>query len=113
VITIPDNRSIYFDVDDTLVTWVPNGTEPPKDAVQINDGWYVPHKKHIHWLKMHGGQRGSTVVVWSQGGSLWAEQVVCALGLEQYVTLCITKPDAYFDDLDCSAFMTNRVFLKD
>lgn len=111
----PDKRTVYFDVDDTLVMHVPPGVEPAAAAIRVRDGddtvIVVPHDKHIHYLKKHK-YRGSVVVVWSQNGSEWAENVVRALGIEAYVDLVVTKPDTYFDDLPASQFMQNRVYLE-
>lgn len=104
-----DKDTIYFDVDDTLVIWQVN---PPEDfmdrIVMIADATgpvaVQPHTKHIKLLKEHK-KNGDIIVVWSQGGSDWAEAVVKGLKLEEYVDLIIAKPALYYDDLPPEQWM--------
>lgn len=92
---------MYFDVDSTLV-------RPAKDAeewLKLNEDQFVfientamvINTKVIKDLKMCK-VRGHTVVVWSQGGSSWAETVVKALDLVDYVDVVMAKPSWYVDD---------------
>ena len=109
MIKIPDNSKglVYFDVDDTLVIWGKN--DPDNSMTFICHGCVeslVPNTEIIMELKK-AKKEGSTVVVWSQGGADWVEEVVITLKLEQYVDLIISKPDAYFDDLPAARFMRN------
>jgi phosphoglycolate phosphatase-like HAD superfamily hydrolase len=115
MIVIPSNKSVWFDVDDTLVMWDPSQEELDTKGIEIEcpagftcvDGeltacpkWkakVVPHEKHIQMLKLHK-LRGHTVVVWSAGGYDWAEVAVKALKLEQYVDLVVCKPTWAYDD---------------
>lgn len=107
----------FFDVDETLVFWKTD--EDPKDVViQAIDpyirGKYinlVPHQRNIDLLKRHHGQ-GRTIVVWSMGGVRWAESVVKALALQDYVSLIMTKPKNYCDDVDIANWGCNRMYLK-
>lgn len=109
----PSDLTTYFDVDDTLVVW---GKSHHPDAITIDNYGHptklVPHTAHIEFLKRQKA-RGFTVVVWSQGGARWAESVVKALKLEQFVDVIITKPTMYVDDLKAEEFMTQRVYFRD
>lgn len=115
MIVIPDKKNaVYFDVDDTLVLHDRHDL-PDEDVLLIDVGDMVfsvhPHTKHIERLKEHK-QSGDTVVVWSQGGSEWAEIVVNVLGLTEYVDVCLTKPHFYYDDLMAFQFMGNPTYIK-
>lgn len=112
-----DNEHVvYFDVDETLVRW--NVTQSNelvafKDPHDDENTYQLkPHKRHIKLLKdFHA--RGYVVVVWSAGGSKWANEVVRTLGIEQYVNLVISKPSKYVDDLKAQDFMGNHIYLED
>ena len=109
MIKIPDSDKgvVYFDVDDTLVLWGKN--DPDRSMLFTCHGFsesLVPNLEIIRELKK-AKREGSTVVVWSQGGADWAEEVVVTLGLKQFVDLVVSKPDTYFDDLAASTFMRN------
>lgn len=112
-----ENEHVYmYDVDDTLVMRDDQELQPGTDRLEIIDPYtstpiYVKaHVRHIQLLKqMHG--RGRFVVVWSQSGALWAQAVVKALGLGEYVNLIMTKPSGYVDDLPCTAWLSNRIYL--
>ncbi len=107
---------IYFDVDETLIFW--RTDEDPNDPIiEVVDPYIpgktiklVPHQRHIDMMLRNYGQ-GKTIVVWSAGGCLWAENVVKALGLDNIVSLIIKKPDVYVDDLDIKDWGLNRVYL--
>jgi FMN phosphatase YigB (HAD superfamily) len=108
---------IFFDVDDTLVLWDEKHRAQGTFLVRITDPydnktvWLTPHQPHIKLLKNHFA-RGTVIVVWSQGGFAWAEAVVKALGLEDYVHFVMSKPRAYVDDLPTTSWMTERIFIK-
>lgn len=114
MIKIPDKPVVYVDVDDTLVLW--NKNDVPDDELELYivlDGALMwPHLKHIEMIG-HFNARGHTVVVWSQGGSDWAEKVVKALGIEDMVDLVVPKPFWFIDDLTSDMFMNNsqRIWL--
>jgi len=115
---MPDRRTVFFDVDDTLICWCPPNTE-----AEFIDMSGVPghdadcysrlrrNEKHIDALKEHHKQ-GDIVVVWSAGGSDWVEIIVRVLKLESYVSLIINKPFRSYDDLDPS-YWANRVYIDD
>ncbi len=133
MIKVPDKPTIYVDVDDTLVMWegigqgdsnlmqnavaveysvhslhVVNGREIPVERILTQ--LVIPNKAHIDLLK-ESKAGGMSVVVWSQGGSDWAEAVVKALNLTQFVDAVVSKPVAYVDDLPATEFMTDRIYI--
>lgn len=110
MIILPDTTTVAFDVDETLVLWNPVGSEPPEGSFLLGDISVRPHKVHIERLKLHKRQ-GHIVIVWSQGGSEWARDVVKLLQLEEFVDHCLTKPTWYYDDLDANRFM-QRIYIK-
>jgi FMN phosphatase YigB (HAD superfamily) len=107
--------TLFSDVDETLILF---GKEDHPEAIELENNGFkmrvVPHKKHIDMIK-RCKFRGHRIVVWSAGGSEWAEHVVKSLGLEDYVDLVISKPDFYIDDLKSDKFMpeSNRVYFND
>lgn len=113
---IYNEQIVCFDVDDTLVLYDPDYSDPNVDIVYFTnpyDGSLIgltPHHQHLDLMKKYKG-RGYYVVVWSAGGVKWAESVVKTLGIEQYVDLVTTKPSKYVDDLPCGEWMGNRVFI--
>ncbi|RLF65333.1 MAG: hypothetical protein DRN30_04175 [Thermoplasmata archaeon] len=109
---------IYFDVDETLVLW---NWDKELDCKKItilteDDGGYtwdfVPHQPHIDKMIEHFN-RGCKIYVWSQGGEDWARKVVDELGLNAYVTNCMTKPAWIYDDMPATNWCNedNRVYL--
>jgi phosphoserine phosphatase len=119
--TIQNENVIFFDVDDTLVLWESRSVgsadwarEARVNVVDPYDNktvYLTKHQPHIKLLMNHKA-RGSTVVVWSQGGYAWAEAVVKALGLEEYVDLIMSKPRTYVDDLPVSDWLKDRVYIS-
>jgi hypothetical protein len=116
---LSDKPTLYVDVDDTLVMW--NAHEAAEGAAE-NDflnlpsaGEIVtvfPHRPHINILRQFKA-RGQNVVVWSQGGSDWAETVVKALGIEHLVDAIVTKPNWFIDDIPATVFLpdSNRIWI--
>lgn len=102
---VKDKPIVFFDVDDTLVLWNQHVTEENEHLI-VEDIYelVLKHEPHVEKVKEFK-LRGHTVVVWSQGGSEWAEKVVNALGLRQFVDIIMPKPYWFFDDLPASAFM--------
>ena len=89
--------------------------ETPPSEIIVVGSWterVKPHKKHVEQLKLHS-MRGHTIIVWSAGGWEWAEAVVRALKLEQYVNLVIEKPMWVYDDLPSTEFMPKSIWMKD
>lgn len=119
-----------FDCDDTLVMWDIGGNQPydmwayteqekckPEDVVRIEDPYkvgeayyLVKHNRHIKLLQDYKA-RGFGVIVWSAGGSQWAKAVVEALGIGNSVDLVMAKPNRHVDDMPCTSWMGERIFI--
>jgi FMN phosphatase YigB (HAD superfamily) len=100
-----------FDVDETLVMWSPvEGQEPLIITHEQYSDIVYPNQLEIDSLKQ-AKVRGHHVTVHSQGGYQWAEAVVQALGLQDYVDVIKTKTKWYHDDLPADAWMT-RIYHK-
>jgi hypothetical protein len=98
---LKDGGVYASDVDDTLIMWsIPQGYDGP--LVETNlDGFKdkgIPNTHAIEHLKKMKA-RGYAVIVWSAGGSEWADAVVTALGLEEFVDITMPKIDFHLDDV--------------
>lgn len=114
---IKATRSVFFDVDDTLVMWDWKAHDPEgKGLVAIKDAnsgvfeHVLPHFRHIELMKQFKA-RGHTVYVWSQGGHEWAAEVCRVLGIEHMVDYVLDKPNWYVDDLNVNAWMKAPIYL--
>lgn len=110
-------RSVWFDVDDTLVIWDWKSINPEGIGlvyvVDPNSGVserVMPHYRHIELMRQFKA-RGHTVMVWSQGGHEWAEAVCKTLGIEMLVDYVMDKPNWYVDDLHATAWMKAPIYL--
>jgi len=105
---LPEGRVAYFDVDDTLVEWKEYGDGPKvtitMDGIESVKAVLEQHVEEIQLQK----KSGANIIVWSAGGSRWAEAVVKALEIEDYVDAVLTKPDRIYDDKDPSDWMPKR-----
>src|ERR1022692_4616922 len=105
-----------FDIDDTMIMW--HSDCPPEEKISITCPYggdtrlFKVHKLHVEFLKKTKG-RGNTVIVWSAAGVLWAEAVIKALGLEQYVDYILSKPTKIVDDLTPNEIFPCRIYLRD
>lgn len=113
--TVKSESTIFFDVDDTLVLWQKPGKNVRRVAVtcpysgeQYNLGIHSGHVKVLKDRKV----RGSFIVVWSAGGYMWAEAVIKALKLFDYVDLIMSKPHAYVDDKKAEDIMGQHIYLS-
>jgi hydroxymethylpyrimidine pyrophosphatase-like HAD family hydrolase len=114
MIIFKTNQLICYDVDETLIMWNKGilSTIPIKDPFIIGVTNHVlPNEKHIELLKKHKA-RGFTVIVWSAQGVEWAEAVVKALELEEYVDAVFSKPSGYVDDLPVDEWIGPRIYIK-
>lgn len=109
---LPEGRVAYFDVDDTLIEWREYGDGP---LIEIEIDGMISEKaaieKHIEELQLQK-KSGTSIVVWSAGGVKWAEAVVKALNLEEYVDAIMTKPDRIYDDKDPAEWLPKRRYYK-
>lgn len=111
---INNEQVLTIDCDDTLVLW--KDPVDGEETVLVKDPYdgqlvrLVVHKPHVKLLKDRSA-RGCAIVVWSQSGSQWALAVVEALGVQDYVTLVISKPFAYVDDLPINEWLPKRTYL--
>ena len=105
--TFKERKTVYFDVDDTLMEWYPC-EQHVQDAVYFNNNGHEFYKRaimpNIKALMAHH-RAGHLVVVWSAGGSGHAENVIKTLNLTDYVDVILTKPDYYYDDKPASEWM--------
>lgn len=98
---IKDGAVLAYDVDDTILLW--NTPADYSDAfLSVKCGDFIevaavnwPIVNHIKKAK----QRGNSIVVWSRAGSDWAEAVVKALHLDEYVDVVMPKLSGHFDDV--------------
>lgn len=104
-----------FDIDGTLISTPYPDFLPAANAIPIKCPYTgdiifgVRNDNNIRLLKEEY-YRGSHIIVWSRGGARWAEAVIDALGLRQYVHDAYSKPLSYFDDKDVSEWMKDRVY---
>jgi FMN phosphatase YigB (HAD superfamily) len=104
---------VFCDVDDTLVSWETHPTigedsiefQDPSDGSSI---YLTAIKPTIEALKAHK-LRKHTIILWSQGGALWAEEVMNKLDLSAYVDACMSKPNWIYDDLPASEFIPEHI----
>lgn len=114
---LDNNNVAFFDVDDTLIHWkCPPGREDDIMSIGIEGNPFhasvVPHRVHINRLIRHK-MIGNAVAVWSRSGVEWAEAVVKALDLEEYVDLVLSKPFYYYDDKTCCEILGEHRNCKD
>lgn len=111
---IESNENILcVDVDDTLVMWFWS-KEREDEVMEFNNHdicleRLVPNHANIKLLKEFK-RRGWVVIVWSQNGPLWVQEVVKKLGLESWVDRAMIKPKWIIDDLAPTAW-TRRTHL--
>jgi hypothetical protein len=116
---VTENENIYaFDIDDTLVHRDAKELEMDLERLVVRNPYsntvlfLRPYTAHIELLKeMHG--RGRHILVWSAGGVRWAQAVIKALKLEQYVHEYKTKPIGYVDDKPANEWLQNRIYLEE
>lgn len=114
MIVFKTNQLVAYDCDETLVMW----NKGELYSIPIDDpfikgiiNFVQPNEKHIELMKKHKA-RGFTVIVWSAQGVEWAEAVVKALKLEEFVDAVFSKPSAYVDDLPVTEWIGPRVYIK-
>lgn len=110
MLVIDGENGVGFDVDQTLFMHDKMGEyqvlNPYSDSLIPGN----KHDVHVELLKQYKG-RGLTVIVWSSGGVEWAEEVVKAFGLEEFVDVVMTKPNKLVDDLEPHDIFPCRIYL--
>lgn len=101
---LPNGPTVYFDVDNTLVFSKTEFPDIEGSPLVIRDRLFTVHDAHVELLKDFKA-RGHTVVVWSAGGSTWAETVIKSLDLVNYIDVVVNKPTWFFDDKQADEFM--------
>jgi hypothetical protein len=109
---IKNDKVMMCDVDETLVIY-----NWPKDregeTVEITNNGItkrlLPFFAHVELIKKFKFL-GYDVVVWSMTGEAWANKIVEALELKDYVTLTMSKPMFYTDDQPCENWMGTRIY---
>lgn len=111
---LPDRKTVFCDVDETLILWKDDPTDLQNSVIQVANGNLVVkfHKRHIQLVKQFFAI-GWNVVVWSQGGSDHAECVIKACKLEDYIHLITPKPDVVLDDKPLKKQGIRRTFKED
>lgn len=110
-ILLDSENVVAFDCDDTLVMWDTKINNVYVTCPYTNrQEALARHEVHIQELKKNKA-KGNKTVVWSAGGVKWAEAVVKALGIEEYVDLIMVKPNKFFDDLPAEQVLVNRVYI--
>ena len=110
---LPYDNVAFFDVDETLIMYK---QQDPSRMVEIRvpgnpySVHVTPHEEHIARL-IHHKVWNNGVVVWSRSGYQWAEAVVKALDLEQYVDIVMSKPLYYYDDRPCCEILGEHRYL--
>lgn len=102
---IKATKTVFWDVDNTLIfSNIESPCQEPGKKVMINNRPFFSHYEHCEMLKDFKA-RAHTIVVWSAGGEDWAESVIKALDLTEYVDIVISKPDWFFDDKPASEWL--------
>lgn len=102
---------VPFDVDETLI-----GVGGPEEITFLNPNFGVyettkVHRKHVDKI-IELKKSGHSIIVWSMSGGEYAENVVKALGIEEYVDIVADKPIEYYDDMKVGwEWMCMRMFL--
>lgn len=106
MLKICSNEVIAFDVDDTLIvednakythSFKHNGQQY---NVRVNSKLIIKLKELFNNKK--------TIVVWSQQGADWADDVVRGIGIENFVHYTMTKISDCYDDLPTRDWMKNH-----
>lgn len=113
---IEGENIVACDVDETLILWHSDCPTEQKISITCPYGGdtrlFKVHQPHVDFLKKNKG-RGNTIIVWSAAGVLWAEAVVKALSIGDYVDYILSKPSKLIDDLTPNEIFPCRIYLKD
>jgi FMN phosphatase YigB (HAD superfamily) len=111
---IKSERTVFFDIDGTLV----HKSDPKNDAptILIHDPYsdrMVHRQKHLPHIKLLTNYiaRDFTVFVWSKNGYRWAAEVLEALRLSHLPIRVLTKPCVFVDDEPPANWLGEQVFI--
>lgn len=107
----PENV-VAFDCDGTLILLHKNPNLTIIDPYDGMEHHVRIHARHLKLLKDRRA-RGCWTVVWSANGKAWAQAVVNALKVQEFVCDVQAKPQAIVDDLTAEEVFPNRIFIKD
>lgn len=105
--------TIVTDIDDTIVMHNIESLDKleitnPYDGTKY---WLTPHHEHIALIRQYKA-KGYYITAWSNNGARWAETVIKAVGLEDYVDECRCKPLKCIDDkIEPQYIVGNHVYI--
>lgn len=108
---LKSHKVITVDCDDTLVMW-DLSKYPELERIELD--CYGPvmlalNQKNINLVRKLS-KLGYEIIVWSQTGYDWAQAVGKATGLDDIVSLYMTKPRYYVDDLESKIWIGDRLW---
>ncbi len=113
-IKLADNRTSYFDIDETLISYCGDTFYNPEDILLLKNNKVcvnvTPMRKHID-LMVELKALGFNIIVWSKSGSDHCERVIKLLQIEHLVDMILPKPELYVDDMPFEQQYVKRVFL--
>ena len=103
MVKMPPGPSAFCDVDDTLIVWNDKvGEELNLPQVEIECRGimktYYTNPYNLEYIRKLAA-RGHAIVLWSAGGSDWAEAVAYGLDLDEMIFAAMAKPTYYIDDI--------------
>lgn len=110
------DHTVFVDVDNTLILY-PTKHEIHNYDLEVRCPYsyellkFCKHKGHERLLKNCYAQ-GYAVVVWSAQGFAWCKAVIEAMELEEYVTMCMGKPQIIVDDKDFDKWPIANLYLS-
>lgn len=109
---IESEKVVTVDIDDTLLMW-DLSKYPDLPRITLNcygfEQVVVPNQKNINVVKKLA-KMGYTIILWSQTGYKWAQTAGIATGLDEFVTLYMSKPRYYVDDLNSGFWLDKRIW---
>lgn len=113
---VTDSEQILFcDIDDTLIMHDTQKYNNLPKVIVLDPYLNVLRELSIHaphvLLLRERAARGAHIKAMSAGGYKWAEAVINALGLQDCVAECLSKPVAIIDDLPVEAALGKTMYL--
>jgi len=108
---LASHKVVAVDCDDTLVMW-DRSKYPDLPRVMVDlcgPTELVVNQKNVNLVRKLS-KLGYSIVVWSQTGYDWAVTVGKAVGLDDCVSLYMTKPRYHVDDMPASVWIGDRLW---